>query len=161
MKKIGIAAALSILLASAAVAQGGPSLRGWGFRAGVSDRPDQFIVGAQADFGELFENLAFIPNVELGVGDDQNILSVTAPVFFRWPEAGPFDFYAGGGISTGFVDRDEADEPGEDDGVEFIIAPMIAAGLAWPIGQGSEGAVELAATANELQNLKLVFRYMF
>ena len=160
MKRIGFAVVF-FLLASAAVAQGGPSFRGWGFRAGISDRPDQFIFGAQADFGELFENLAFIPNVELGVGDDQNILSITAPVFYRWPEAGPFDFYAGGGISTGFVDRDEADEPGEDDGVEVAIAPMIAAGLAWPIGKGSEGAVELAATAGELQNLKLVFRYMF
>lgn len=160
MKETAFTAALFLLAVSAAMAQDGPGFRGWGLRAGVSDRPDQLIVGAQADFGELFENLSFIPNLELGVGDDQNILSLSAPVFYRWPEAGPFDFYAGGGISTGFVDRDEADEPGEDDGLEYTITPMIAAGLAWPIGE-SEGAVELAATAGELQNLKLVFRWMF
>lgn len=160
MKKTAIAFALLAIAASAAMAQEGPSFRGWGLRAGVSDRPDQLIVGAQVDLGELFDNVIFIPNLELGVGDDQNILSLTAPVFYRWPESGPFDFYGGGGISTGFVDRDEADEPGEDDGIEFTIAPMIAAGLAWPIGE-SEGALELAATAGELQNLKLVFRWMF
>jgi len=81
-------------------------------------------------------------------------------VFYRWPETGRFDFYGGGGIAVGFVDRDEADEPGEDDGVEFVIAPMIAGGLAWPVGE-SEAGVELAVTANELQNVKLVFRWMF
>ena len=160
MKRTAIAAALSLLAATSAAAQPGPGFRGWGLRAGITDRPDQFLIGAQADFGELFENLRFIPNVELGVGDDQNILSVSAPVFYRLPETGPFDLYGGGGIAVGFVDRDEADEEGRDDGIEVAIAPTIAAGLAWPIGE-SEGAVELAATAGELQNLKLVFRWMF
>jgi hypothetical protein len=145
---------------AAAEAQEGPAFHGWGLRAGVSDRPDQFLVGLQADFGELIENLRFEPNVELGLGDDQTILSVGAPVFYRWPESGRFDFYGGGGIAVGFVDRDEADDPREDDGVEFVIAPMIAGGLAWPVGE-SEAGVELAVTANELQNLKLVFRWMF
>jgi len=86
--------------------------------------------------------------------DDQTILSLSAPVFYRWPEAGPFDFYGGGGIALGFVDRDEEAGPGEDDGLEFVIAPMLAAGLAWPVGE-SEAGVELAVTANELQNVKL------
>ncbi len=148
------------LASTTAQAQEGPGFRGWGLRAGVSDRPDQLLVGIQADFGELINNLRFEPNVELGVGDDQTILSLSAPVFYRWPESGPFDFYGGGGIAVGFVDRDEADDPGEDDGLEFVIAPMLAAGLAWPVGE-SEAGVELAVTANELQNLKLVFRWMF
>jgi hypothetical protein len=152
--------ALAIFVTTAAQAQEGPAFHGWGVRAGVSDRPDQFLVGVQADFGELINNLRFEPNVELGVGDDQRILSLGAPVFYRWPETGPFDFYGGGGIAVGFVDRDEADDPGEDDGLEFVIAPMLAAGLAWPVGE-SEAGVELAVTANELQNVKLVFRWMF
>jgi hypothetical protein len=152
--------ALTFLTASAAQAQEGPSFRGWGLRAGVSDRPDQVLVGVQADFGELIEDLRFEPNIELGAGDDQTILSLSAPVFYRWPESGPFDFYGGGGIAVGFVDRDEENEPGEDDGLEFAIAPMLAAGLAWPVGE-SEAGVELAVTANELQNVKLVFRWMF
>jgi hypothetical protein len=158
LKKILLA--LAIFVTTAAQAQQGPSFRGWGLRAGVSDRPDQLLVGIQADFGELINNLSFEPNVELGVGDDQRILSLSAPAFYRWPESGAFDFYGGGGIALGFVDRDEAEEPGEDDGLEFVIAPMLAAGLAWPVGE-SEAGVELAVTANELQNLKLVFRWMF
>ena len=160
MKRLILLAVALFTLATAVQAQGGPSFRGWGVRAGVSDRPDQFLVGVQADFGELIENLRFEPNVELGVGDDQRILSLGAPVFYRWPESGAFDFYGGGGIALGFVDRDEAEEPGEDDGLEFVIAPMLAAGLAWPVGE-SEAGVELAVTANELQNVKLVFRWMF
>ena len=161
MRKTPAAVLLALaVFAGAAQAQEGPGFRGWGLRAGVSDRPDQILVGLQLNLGELIENLQFEPNVELGAGDDQTILSVGAPVFYRWPETGPFDFYGGGGIALGFVDRDEADESGEDDGVEFVIAPMLAAGLAWPVGE-SEAGVELALTANELQNVKLVFRWMF
>jgi hypothetical protein len=151
---------LAFLLSAAAQAQEGPGFHGWGLRAGVSDRPDQILVGVQADLGELIENLRFVPNVELGAGDDQTILSLSAPVFYRWPESGPFDFYGGGGIAVGFVDRDEKEEPGDDDGLEFAIAPMLAAGLTWPVGE-SEAGVELAVTSNELQNVKLVFRWMF
>lgn len=162
MKKIGpaILLVLAFLSTGAAFAQGGPGFRRWGLRAGVSDRPDQVLIGVQVDLGELIDKLNFEPNLELGLGDDQTIFSLSAPVFIRFPEAGPFDFYGGGGIALGFVDRDEEDEPGEDDGLEFTIAPMLAAGLAWPVGE-SEAGVELAVTASELQNLKLVFRWMF
>ena len=151
---------LAFVSAGAAFAQGGPGFRRWGLRAGVSDRPDQILVGVQADFGELIDKLTFEPNLELGVGDDQTIFSLGAPVFIRFPEAGQFDFYGGGGIALGLVDRDEEDEAGEDDGLEFVIAPLLAAGLTWPVGESEAGA-ELAVTANELQNVKLVFRWMF
>ena len=151
---------LAAFAATAAEAQQGMAFRGWGLRAGASDRPDQLLVGVQADLGELIENLSFVPNVELGVGDDQTILSLSAPVFFHLPEAGAFGLYGGGGLAVGFVDRDEADDPGEDDGLEFVIAPLLAGGLTWPVGE-SEAGVELAVTANELQNVKLVFRWMF
>ena len=165
MKKTGTAVLLaltvvSVVIAATAEAQEGVGFRGWGLRAGVSDRPDQILVGVQADLGELIDKLSFEPNLELGVGDDQTIFSLGAPVFYRMPESGPFDIYGGGGIALGFVDRDEADDPGKDDGLEFVIAPMLAGGLTWPVGE-SEAGVELAVTANELQNVKLVFRWMF
>lgn len=163
MRRAGLAALLVLALGAATApttAQQGPGFRGWGLRAGATDRPDQVVVGLQLNLGELIEKLSFEPHVDLGIGDDQTILSVGAPFFVRFPETGPFDVYGGGGIAVGFVDRDEADDPGEDDGLEFVIAPMLAGGLAWPVGE-SEAAVELAVTANELQNLKLVFRWMF
>lgn len=159
-KTVLIVLSLLTVTAPAATAQEGPGFRGWGLRAGASDRPDQLVVGLQLDLGNLIEELSFEPHVDLGVGDDQTILAVGAPVFYRWPERGPLDFYAGGGVAVGFVDRDEADEPGEDDGVEFAIAPMLAAGLAWPVAD-SEAGVEIAVAGSELPNVKLVFRWMF
>ena len=162
MTKAGTAVLVLSLFAitAPADAQEGPGFRGWGLRAGASDRPDQVVVGIQLDLGNLIEQLTFEPFLDLGVGDDQTILMVGAPAFYRWPEAGPLDFYGGGGVAFGFVDRDEADEPGEDDGLEFAIAPMLAAGLDWPVGESRAG-VELATTGSELPNVKLVFRWMF
>ena len=50
--------------------QGGIHLRGWGIRAGLGVDPDQLIVGAHWDLGEIVEHLRLQPNVELGFGDD-------------------------------------------------------------------------------------------
>ena len=160
MKKTLLLTLAVFITTAAAEAQQGMAFRGWGLRAGASDRPDQVVVGVQLDLGNLIEQLTFEPFLDLGVGDDQTILMVGAPAFYRWPESGPFDFYGGAGVAFGFVDRDEADEPGRDDGLEFAIAPMLAAGLDWPVGESRAG-VEAAVTGSELPNLKLVFRWMF
>ena len=40
------------------------AFRGWGLRAGVSDNPDQLVVGAQFNFGEVYRDVRFQPSVE-------------------------------------------------------------------------------------------------
>ena len=58
--------------------------RGWGPRVGVANNPDQLLGGAHFDFGEFSPNVRFLPNVELGVGDDHTVVSVTGPAHYVW-----------------------------------------------------------------------------
>ena len=56
-------------------------ISGWGVRFGLSDDPNQLVVGAQYDFGEITTNLHFEPNVEIGFGDDHTVLSMLITPF--------------------------------------------------------------------------------
>ncbi|HKV10454.1 MAG TPA: hypothetical protein VJ725_20100, partial [Thermoanaerobaculia bacterium] len=105
--KRALAAALLLTAVALPAAAQDIGFNSWGLRAGVSDDPDQFVAGVQADFGEFVTNLRFQPNLELGLGDDTTIVSLTAPVHYRFPLEGSLTLYAGGGLTLGFIDRDE------------------------------------------------------
>lgn len=129
--------------------------RGWGLRGGVSDDPDQLVVGAQLDLGEFLPDLAFRPHLDLGVGDDATVVTLGLPVLYRLPVEGSFTLYGGGGVAVGLVDFDEEEGRRNDDGTEVEIAPMLAAGIEWPVGRSTLG-VELDAAGGDLPGLKLL-----
>ena len=157
MKRVLAAALLLAACALPAAAQD-IGFNTWGVRAGASDDPDQVVVGVQADFGEFIPNLRFQPNVELGLGDDTTILSLTAPVHYRFPVEGSLILYAGGGVTLGFIDRDKP-RAGEEDS-NFEISPMAAGGVAWPVGR-SEASLELNLIGGDFPNVKLMAGWMF
>jgi hypothetical protein len=55
---------------------------GWGFRAGVSIDPDQAFAGVHFDLGEPVKNMRIMPELEVGVGDDQTLVALGCEV--RW-----------------------------------------------------------------------------
>ncbi len=71
MKKIVILALAISMVASFAFAQEGAESKStaFGARVGYSFSPDQFYVGAQADFGHVFGPGRLVPNFEIGFGD--------------------------------------------------------------------------------------------
>lgn len=148
--------AMSAMLAAPAAAQD-IAFRGWGLRAGVSDDPDQVIVGAQANFGEFIPRLRLQPNVELGFGDDHEILSLAAPVHYRFPIDAGVTLYGGGGIVLG-LDREDRPRGGTES--EFLISPLLAGGVEWPAASG-DLFVELNLIGGDLPNAKLLLGWMF
>ena len=158
MRRALWAAAMTALLAAPAAAQD-IGFNTWGLRAGAGDDPDQILFGVQLDMGEFIQNLRFQPNVEVGIGDDTTILSLTAPVHYRVPLEGDLTLYGGGGLTVGFIDRDE-DGLDEDEDSDFDIAPMAAGGIAWPVGE-SELSLELNLTAGDFSTVKLAVGWMF
>lgn len=154
-------ALLLALLALAPLPAAGQDIafRGWGLRAGIADDPDQVVLGAQFNFGEFIENLRFQPNVEVGFGDDANILSLALPVHYRYAASRSLTLYGGGGLALGLVDVDD-DRGGDDDGSEFDISPMLAGGLEWPMGR-NQLSLELNVAGGDFPAAKLVVGWMF
>ena len=156
------AAAAVLLLAAFALPAAAQDIgfNTWGLRAGASDDPDQVVAGVQADFGEFIPNLRFQPNLEVGLGDDTTIFSMTAQVHYRFPVEGSLILYGGGGLTLGFIDRDEVRGRDEDEDSDFEISPMAVGGVAWPVGQ-SELSLELNLIGGDFPNLKLMAGWMF
>lgn len=135
--------------------------RGWGLRGGLSDNPDQIVLGVQTDFGEFIPRLAFRPHLDLGFGDDTTVIALGVPALYRVPIEGSFTLYGGGGLVVGLIDEDEDDNRGrDDDGTEVDISPMLAGGIEWPVGNGDLG-VELNAAGGDLPRVKLLGVWSF
>lgn len=152
MRRGFLTLALLAVLALPAAAQD-LAFRGWGVRAGVSDNPDQLVVGAQFNFGEVYRDVRFQPSVDLGLGDDQKILSAALPVFYRYPASRAFTLYGGGGLAVGYIDYDRGDS-------DFDISPLLAGGLEWPVAPGRL-SLELSLTGGNLPAAKLMVGWMF
>ena len=106
MKKrlLGILLGFGILTLVPAVLKAGPVRAALGVRAGASQNPDQFVIGAQAEVGSL--GLATIaPSIDLGFGDGSDLTA--ANLDLRWylfplPETG-IQFYAAAGPTAVFA----------------------------------------------------------
>lgn len=111
-----LAVLVSVLTVAVTAAGSAPSSAaelgffGWGVRGGVSIDPDQVFGGVHFELGEFSEGVLFRPNVELGVGDDETVLSVNGAVLWLLPRSsGQWRPYIGGelGINHREIDRPE------------------------------------------------------
>src|SRR5688572_17893813 len=107
-RTILLATTLVLSVAPAAAAEMG--LRSWGLRAGLASDPDQALVGAHWDLGDVAPHLRMVPNVQLGLGDDATVLEGTLPLHYVFGkvDAG-FAPYVGGGLAVAWIDVDHDD----------------------------------------------------
>ncbi len=84
---------------------------GWGPQVGVSDDPEQFVVGLHVDLYPIAEGVRFVPNVDVGFGDDLFLATVNTDVLYALPIPIEGEMLVGGSI--GLVLRDPTrDAPG-------------------------------------------------
>jgi hypothetical protein len=133
-----------------AIASADLAYRGWGIRAGVGDDPDQGIVGVQWDLGTLTTNLRFVPNFDLGFGDNRNIAGLTLPLHYVFPVNGSFVPYAGGGAVLAYVDRDKGDS-------EFEVAAALTFGIDVIFKSHNKLFFELDVQSGDVNDIKLMF----
>ncbi len=126
--------------------------RGWGIRGGVGDDPDQGILGVHTDLGTVTKNLRFMPNFELGFGDDRTIASLTVPLHYVFPVAGSVAPYAGGGAILAYIDRDHPRRASE-----FEIDFMLAFGLDWTLESRNKLFLELDVAGGDVHDFKVLF----
>jgi opacity protein-like surface antigen len=132
-------------------------ITGWGVRFGLSDDPNQLVVGAQYDFGEITNGVHFEPNIELGFGDDHTILSATAACHYHFMDIERVRPYAGAGVALAFVDIDHA----SSNDSEFEIAVKAIGGVMWPLKQKRDFFVELNLNFGDIQETQLMAGWRF
>jgi hypothetical protein len=131
---------------------------GLGPRVGVANDPDQIVAGMQFNFGEFARNLRFQPNFEIGLGDDYTIVSVTAPVHYRFKVDANVVPYAGGGVTLAFVDHDLDSGPNDRD---FEIAAKAVGGVEWPLQGSKQFFLELNIGVGDIQDAEVLAGWMF
>jgi hypothetical protein len=113
VRKLLLAALLVIASAASAAAQSA------GVRAGVSGSPDQFYFGLHYETEPLIEQVRFKPNLEVGVGSGQTVVTVNLEFVGKFPIKGePWDFYIGAGPALVI---DKVNNNGTDTGGGFNI----------------------------------------
>jgi len=135
-----------------------PQWKGWGVRIGLADDPDQIVVGAQFDFGDVARRVYLEPNVELGVGDDHAILTITGALHYRFNRQRTLRPYAGSGITLGLV---HFDPPNGGSDTEFEIALKLIGGVTWTLKSKREFFLEAALIAGDLQDIQVMAGWRF
>lgn len=73
--------AMAALVLGAGIARADTS---WGLRGGATFDPDQIHIGAHLNGGELFTDGWFIPNVEIGFGDNRTLIALNPELVYRF-----------------------------------------------------------------------------
>ncbi len=96
---------LAALLVPAAASAG--TFSTVGPRLGFSTGPDQILLGGQLQIGDAAPNLDFVPNVDLGFGDDVTVISANGDFHYRLNVEGmTWQPYVGAGIALNFISFD-------------------------------------------------------
>jgi hypothetical protein len=157
-------AALIVSTPPAAAAEMG--LRGWGLRAGLASDPDQVLVGAHWDLGDVAPQLRIVPNAQLGFGDDAILLEGTLPLHYVFAKTDPgFAPYVGGGLAVAWIDVDHEGNPHFDDDdfddSDVELGLKATGGMEWGLRSGNRFFVELNLGIGDLHDFQVVAGWTF
>jgi hypothetical protein len=132
--------------------------RGWGPRLGFSSGPDQFIFGAQLDFGNFGQHVRFQPNIEMGLGDHRTTGAINLDTTYRfssnWDVWSP---YLGGGLGLSMSGSDNGLAHDSDTGIGASAIGGIEKGLS----NGDRFFTEVKLGAGDAPDLKLMIGWTF
>jgi hypothetical protein len=102
-----------VLVAALPAAAWTQSVSSIGPRAGLSFSPDQFAFGGQLAITGFAHNWSFNPNIDLGLGDNQTVISLNADANYHVPLQ-DFEWvpYFGFGLGLNFWEADVPSLPG-------------------------------------------------
>lgn len=151
MKRILIFA----LLAAVASAGAASAETGWGLRGGITFDPDQVHVGAHLYGGELFTNGFFLPNVEIGFGDDITLIALNPELVYKFTKRSTADwgFYMGTGLGVNFMNHDGG--PFHDDVSDTDLGVNFLGGMSRKLSAGNDFFLELKLGAADSPEAKI------
>jgi hypothetical protein len=133
-----LAVPLALLAVPVVAAGQGMGFKGWGPRAGFRLDPDQIVVGAHLDLGDVAKNVRIMPEVSAGFGDDVTLISINPEVHYVFRDAtlnATTWLYGGGGLNFLYAN---VDVPGELEGLvdDDDIGLSLTGGVEHRIGDG-------------------------
>lgn len=157
MKRIFLCAlAAMALTAGAASAQ-----TTWGLRGGMTIDPDQVHVGLHLNAGELFTDGWFIPNVEIGFGDDLTLVALNPELVYKFDRRNRshWGFYLGGGLGVNFYSWD--DNGGRGDNSNTEVGVNFLGGMTRRLSAGNEMFLEMKLGAADSPDIKFTVGFNF
>jgi hypothetical protein len=142
--------------AAAPVGAAGLAYQGWGLRGGLSFDPDQIVIGGHLDLGEFSPHWHFVPNIDLGIGDDVTLISISPDVTYDFPVKDVGSLYTGGILAFEWWNWDDHGRRQDDHSDSEI-------GLHGLIGLSLETPVffELNIGLVDAPDVKLIVGYTF
>jgi len=153
--RVALVGPLAALVLAAAPAAGEP-LSNYGLRVGISDSPDQLVLGAWGTVTEFAPNVSFRPSGDLGLGD--NVLTVIGNLDVQYTFAtvsrGPVPF-VGGGVGLLWYDPDGGDS-------DTNLGLQIYGGIEIGYRGYQSGVIEVRlALDDDMPDLKLTYGFGF
>ncbi len=153
MKRLTAFAAAALL----AVATPTLALPNFGARAGFTSGPDQIHLGAHAEVLELSPGLVFLPNVEVGFGDDQTVWALNGELTWAidrgdWRGWRP---YVGGGLGIFIVSFDRPDAPADFDDSRSDVGLSALVGISKLLKLGHKFFAEVKVGLEDTPDVKV------
>lgn len=150
LRRTILALAIVMMLPVAAAAG---SFSSYGPQLGFSSGPDQFVVGGHLQWSNVAPQLDFAPGVDLGLGDNFNLVSLNGDFHYRINSTTHWTPYVGGGIGLHFASGDGASDSAA--GGHFIV------GAAVPTQGGSRFFTEMKLGFADSPDFKLAAGWNF
>lgn len=153
---------LALLLVLAALAVPAVSharaARQFGPQVGFSSSPDQIVAGMHLGFSDIAPSVDFVPSVDLGLGDDQTVVSINGDFHFRFRVSGSsWQPYAGLGIAAHAVNFDAGPYHHSD----TVTGGNVLFGADVPTRGGSRFGVEARFAFGDGPSAKLLATWSF
>jgi hypothetical protein len=131
-----------------------------GIRYGLTFDPDQFHVGIHSVLAEPFPNIAFTPNLEIGLGDHLTVIAFNAELIYPAERSAyrSWRAYVGGGLGLNHYDWDS--ERRHDDSRNDI-GLNILGGMSRTLRSGNEIFFELKLGLEDSPDVKLTSGFTF
>jgi len=149
--------AFLVLLTVPATAFADMGFVGWGPRFGLSDDPDQGLIGAHFDLGEFADNVRFRPSVEVGFGDDITSFLANGLVAYYFDTNAKVDPYAGAQAVFAYFNFDDD----IDDDSETELGVDIVGGIEVAMKDNTRFLTELQIGFGDIHDFKLMVGWTF
>jgi hypothetical protein len=154
-----VVCAFAVLIPAAALAQT-RMITTAGPRVGLSLDPDQVVFGGQLAVGEIAPDLTFDPNLELGFGDNCQVVALNLDLHYHFAVAGTrWSPYAGGGLGLNFIEVDVEAPVRDRSSTEVGGNLILGAGI--PTRAGNRFFGEVKFGLGDIPSLKLLVGWNF